>query len=505
MPRLEDTMRVNAGAKFTIKPTAEQRAGFARHAGARRYAFNWCVANNKKVYERWKHDKSVKVPRSGFDNIKAFGAWKLSAEAGCDEKGKLGLAWRHEVHQQVFEEAAQDFARGLAAAISNLYDRSKRRTRRVVGFPDFQSRFTSCATFRFRNGDHKRFAVRKHAIKVPHFGWLTVREGTARLRKLLRHSKVTAPGRILSATIHFEDDYWRLSLALEVDKAVVCALLSPSVCQYAKHAAIGCDLGVQTLLTLATADGKQATKRVHPGQVACRSRSLPKLQRRLAIKRNARKQRVTHEKEKTRTISRSETRARARLRRRYRRQKNVRLQILHRLTSSLARRCAVIGIEDLCIPNMMKNHALAGAIARQGWAEFRRLLTYKASWTGAHLVVADRFFPSTKRCSRCHEEKASVPLEQRLFTCNTCGLRLDRDVNAAINLAQYARQVNMAGPEVPGQGKQLAPRRLGRVAETLRGSLPRGSTRPARSSKSIAGLMGPVKARKGGVEFVNAP
>ena len=389
--------------------------------------------------------------------------------------------------------------------MSNLYYRSKKRTRRVVGFPDLQSRFTGCSTFRFRNVDHKHFAVRKHAVKVPHFGWLKVRKGTARLRKLLRHSRVTAPGRILSATIHLEDDYWRLSLALEVDKAVVCALLSPSVCQYPQHAAVGCDLGKQTLLTLATADGKQATKRVHPAQVACRSRSLPKLQRRLTIKRNARKKRSAHEKRKARTISRSETRARVRLRSRYRREKSVRLQILQTLTSSLARRCAVVGIEDLCVPSMMRNHALAGAIARQGWAEFRRLLAYKAGWTGAHLVVADRFFPSTKRCSRCHEEKASVPLEQRTFTCNACGLRLDRDINAAINLAQYAKQVRIAGPEVLGQGKQLAPRRLGRVAETLRGSLPRKSTRPAQSNKSIADLMGSAKARKGGVEFVNAP
>ena len=153
---------------------------------------------------------------------------------------------------------------------------------------------------------------------------------------------------------------------------------------------------------------------------------------------------------------------------------------------------------------MLKNHALAGAIARQGWGEFRSQLTYKAAWAGAQLIVADSFYLGTKRCSRCHEKKASVPLEQRIHTCSACGYRQDRDINAAINLAQYAKQTSDAGPEVQGQDKQLAPRKREKVTGASRGDLPNRTTRSGRSSKSIASLSRPAKARKGGVEFVNA-
>ena len=497
-------MRVNTGARFTLRPTAEQRDGFARHAGARRFAFNWCVANNKEIYEKSKKDKRIKVPRSAFDNIKAFNAYKVSPEAGPNNFGSIGLSWRHKVHQQVFEEAAQDFARALNAAIANVFARRQKLTTFVLGFPDFQSRFGGSSTFRFRNSTGKLIDVRKHAIKVPHFGWLRVREQTTRLRKLLHQSKGASPGRILSATIHLEDDYWRLSLALEVDNAVVSSLLSPSVCRMPRYDVVGCDLGIKTLLTLATPDGKQAAKRVHPQLVACKSRSIPKLHRRVSIKKNAREKQEKAD-GKRRAASGSEEWARARLRRRYRRQRNVRLQTLHKLTSSLALRCGVIGIENLRIPNMLKNHALAGAIARQGWGAFRAQLTYKAAWTGARLIVVDSFFPSTKRCSRCHRVEASVPLEQRIFICNACGYIQDRDVNGAMNVGQAAQQISDAGPEVPGQGKPLALRKLEKVIVTSRGDLPDRTTCPVRSSNSIGGLTRPAKARKGGVELVNAP
>lgn len=99
-------------------------------------------------------------------------------------------------------------------------------------------------------------------------------------------------------------------------------------------------------------------------------------------------------------------------------------------------------IEDLSVAGMTRNRSLARHIADQGWGEFRRQLTYKAAWYGAEVVVADRWLASSKTCSRCGTVKAALPLSVRTFRCDDCGLALDRDFNAARNLA--ARAVNRA-------------------------------------------------------------
>jgi putative transposase len=93
-------------------------------------------------------------------------------------------------------------------------------------------------------------------------------------------------------------------------------------------------------------------------------------------------------------------------------------------------------LEDLNVNGMMKNHHLAQAIADVGMFEFRRQLQYKGAWYGCDLFLADRFFPSTKRCSQCGHER-EIGLAERVYRCEGCGLVMDRDLNAAINLEQF--------------------------------------------------------------------
>jgi len=98
----------------------------------------------------------------------------------------------------------------------------------------------------------------------------------------------------------------------------------------------------------------------------------------------------------------------------------------------------VIVVEDLEVRNMMKNHHLASAIADAAWGEMLRQLQYKVQWHGSTLITADRWYPSTKRCSRCgHVKDGRMPLGERVFHCEECGLVLDRDLNAARNLAEW--------------------------------------------------------------------
>jgi putative transposase len=96
-------------------------------------------------------------------------------------------------------------------------------------------------------------------------------------------------------------------------------------------------------------------------------------------------------------------------------------------------------LEDLGVRGMLANHRLAGAISDAAFYEFRRQVTYKCKWRGVELVVAPRFYPSSKTCSNCGRVKETLSLSERNYHCQDCGTQIDRDLNAALNLAHFAR------------------------------------------------------------------
>ena len=120
----------------------------------------------------------------------------------------------------------------------------------------------------------------------------------------------------------------------------------------------------------------------------------------------------------------------------HRRIRNQRQDFLHKLTTDLARTKSAIVVEDLAVAGMVRNRPLARSIADAGWSESRRMLAYKTIWYGSRLVVGPRFHPSSKTCSACGAAKPDLPLAERVFHCETCGSELDRDLNAALNLAR---------------------------------------------------------------------
>ena len=124
---------------------------------------------------------------------------------------------------------------------------------------------------------------------------------------------------------------------------------------------------------------------------------------------------------------------------------NVRRDTLHKATSGIvaktkpdAERPRAVVLEDLNVSGMLQNHCLARAIADVGMCEFDRQVRYKAAWSGSEVVAADRWYPSSKRCSGCGEIKDELDLSERVYECDWCGLVIDRDLNAARNLAQLA-------------------------------------------------------------------
>lgn len=145
---------------------------------------------------------------------------------------------------------------------------------------------------------------------------------------------------------------------------------------------------------------------------------------------------------------------------------NIRQDWLHKVTTRLCRENQAVGVEDLCVEGMLRNHKLSRAISDVGFAEFRRQIEYKSVIYGNRLVVAGRFYPSSKACSCCGHIKQDLTLSDRVYVCEQCGLEIDRDVNAAKNLERLCT-AGLAGNYALGEEGSGAVARCHRVKPCL--------------------------------------
>jgi putative transposase len=195
--------------------------------------------------------------------------------------------------------------------------------------------------------------------------------------------------------------------------------------------AVGVDLGLTHFATLS--DG---TKVDHPKFIQCDLQTLTRAQRALSRK----QPRYNNRSKARQKVARIQARIADRRR-----------DFLHQLSTRLIDENQVICVEDLAVKNMGQNRSLTRAIADSGWGEFVRQLAYKATWYGRTLQVVGRFFPSSKRCSRCGHRLEALPLSVRQWTCPVCGVRHDRDVNAACNILAEGPSVSACGAPVSPQ------------------------------------------------------
>ena len=275
-----------------------------------------------------------------------------------------------------------------------------------------------------KKGAHDRFtltndlfSVEGSRIRIPKLGWV-------RMRESLRFA-----GKIMSATISRVADRWFASITVDVPD-------QSHLPKAENQGAVGVDLGVSALATLSTGE-------LIPGPKPHKT-LLGRLRR---LSRNlSRKQKGSANRKK----------AKAKLAKLHSRIANIRSDALHKLTTDLTRRFHTIGIEDLNVRGMMRNRHLARSVADMGFFEFRRQLEYKAAMRGGQVVVADRWFPSSKTCSACGAVQQDMPLSVRQWICPDCGSCHDRDLNAAINLATYAvsSTVSACGEEGSGSGRK---------------------------------------------------
>ncbi len=202
---------------------------------------------------------------------------------------------------------------------------------------------------------------------------------------------------------------------------------------------VGIDLGISRLATLS--NGERVSNPRHTAKYAAR---LARAQRDLSRK-TKRSGRWVRQKRKVATI--------------HAKIADSRKDVLDKLTTDLVRRFDVIAIEDLNVRGMVRNHSLAKHISCAGFGQFRTMLEYKAEWYGKEVRVADRWFPSSKRCNDCGHVHSKLPLDVREFTCEGCGDHLDRDENASKNILQFARAISPTTgghPESKARGERVS-------------------------------------------------
>jgi len=276
-------------------------------------------------------------------------------------------------------------------------------------FGNFFKGLAKLPTFKIKHKNRPSFYVANDKFSVDGFAVFLPVIGKIRMREQLRFN-----GKINSARIVNECDEWFICISVDVGNLTK-----------ARHGegTIGVDLGIKSLATLSTGEEIENPKPLRRAQTRLR-RASRQLNRRANGSNNRNRQRLV-------------------VARIHRRVRNIRHDVLQKLATRLCRENQTVVIEDLNVIGMVKNHRLAQSISDASFGLFRTMLEYKSILYGNRIVVADRFFPSSKTCSSCGLIKDKLSLGERTFSCE-CGFSLDRDLNAALNL----RSLGQAMPEV---------------------------------------------------------
>lgn len=384
--------------KIKLIPNKAQENYFSKACGTARFAYNWALAEWKRQHESGLKPSEISL-RSQLNAIKR------------DE-----FPWMLEVSKV----APQQAIKNLGTAYANAFRRIKQGKKKPqdIGFPKFKKKGIG-DSFKADNGGSLSKGI--HA--------LTVENKVVKL-PIIGKVKMTEPlrfkGLVTGGTVSKLADGWYIAITVETNDKLK---------RRKDLGAVGVDLGIKSLAVLS--DGTEISapnpyKRLH--------NRLKRIQRKLS-KKILNKGGANYRKAKTKLAML------------HKRIADIRKDQLHKATHLIAANYSVIGIEDLHVKGMVKNRKLSKSISDIGFGEFRRQLEYKADMTGAQVVLVNRFFPSSKTCSGCGQVH-DMPLSKRVMDCD-CGLTIDRDLNAAINLKAYAVSSTVSACGVPSSGVAL--------------------------------------------------
>ena len=369
-------MQIIRAYKTELDPTDKQRTAFLQCAGTSRFVFNWGLATWQQWYEDGKKPSAYSL-RKHFNAIKA---------EQCP--------WIYDIPYAVTEASFQN----LDAAFKNFFRRVKQGDDKA-GYPKFKRRSGN------KSFQLKSTRIEHGQVRLTHIGWVRLKE----------HGYIPCSDRGIKfgtyATVSERAGRWYISV---LTKETVADPTNDSVLT------VGIDFGLKTLAVLSNGETFP-----NPHALIVAEQKLSRLQRELS-----RRKRGGANWQKTK----------AKVARLYAKIANIRKHTLHdishHVTADLRPRAIVI--EDLNVSGMMSNRHLSKAVSDVGFYELRRQIEYKAQRLGIEVIIADRWYASSKTCSGCGWKNTELTLSDRVFHCPECGLEIDRDLNAALNLQSLA-------------------------------------------------------------------
>ena len=412
-----DTVRL--AHKIELVPNQSQVEYFAKACGVSRFAYNWALANWKSQYKNWKEAETEAKKNGTGHSLSKPNEYELRKQFNAIKNEQYPFV------KEVSKCAVQQAIKDLGVAFVRFF-------KKTSNYPQFHKKGKHDSFYL----DNTQFKIMGKKIHIPKLGWVKMREN------------VRFYGKIMSATISRIADKWFVSIQVDApfeflkaasklyseNQAVSNSEAGESVSKNIK--AVGIDLGIKTMATLSYDDTIEKIDSTKPLK-----RLLSKLKR-LQRKLSRQGQKYTMEDyidangetRKIRKYSNNYMKTKMKLARIHAKIRNIRQDFLHKLTTRLVETFDVICIEDLNVKGMMANHKLARAIMDLGFYEFKRQLLYKAQIWNRTVVIADRWYPSSKTCSNCGEKLESLELSDRDWKCPHCHTMHDRDANVAVNL-----------------------------------------------------------------------
>lgn len=372
--------------KIEINPTDKQKAKIHQTIGVSRFIYNFYIAHNKEVYE--KEGKFV----SGMD----FSKWLNNEYIPNNQDMK----WIKDVSSKATKQAIMNADK----AFRDFFKGSK-------GFPKFKKKKNQDVKAYFPKNNKTDWTLERHRVKIPTIGWIRLKE----------FGYIPTNSIVKSGTVSQKANRYYVSILVEENDTKVS---KPT------NEGIGIDLGLKDFAICS--NGNKFKNINKTSKVKKVEKKLKREQRKLSRKYESLK--IRNKKEKGVATRQNIQKQVVKVQKLHQRLVNIRTDYINKTISSIVKqKPSYITIEDLNIKGMMKNKHLSKAVASQKFFEFRTKLTTKCKQNNIELRVVDRFYPSSKTCSNCGEIKKDLKLLDRVYKCS-CGLTIDRDLNASINL-----------------------------------------------------------------------
>lgn len=389
--------------KIRIIPTSEQEEKFIKSAGVARWAYNYFIGTNFDLYDNY-----IKNGKVGDRYIRGNDLRKIIN----NDLKKTTHTWLSEVGSNVMKQAVKDAE---------------------IAYVDYINGVSGKPKFKKKGKSEPSFYVNYESLKKTSTGFRGERLGNVRTAEPL--PTLQEGEKYINPRIKYDGKYWYISVGYRVEPKEV----------ELKDISIGIDLGVKELATLS--DGTVYKNINKSKRIKRLKRKLKREQRKLSrmleantdhyVLSKSDKGRVPVYRKKL-SKCKNIQKQKKKIHLIYRTLRNIRENNLHQVTTEIVKaKPSRIVIEDLNVSGMVKNKNLSEAIQEQKFYRFREMLVYKSELYGITLDFADRWYPSSKTCSCCGTIKKDLKLKDRVYRCLSCGIKIDRDLNAAINLSNY--------------------------------------------------------------------